>query len=146
MPRYFTVHQAERLLPVIKPLMEQAMVLFRALMQAGHELAGINWRINALGGTFVNRQHITRLRNRERATADRLRELIEEIQSQGCQVKDLNLGLVDFPTRYRGREVLLCWKIDEPFIAYWHEVEAGFAGRQPIDEEFLQSHRGETEH
>jgi hypothetical protein len=51
----------------------------------------------------------------------------------GCILKDINTGLVDFPTVRKGREVFLCWQHGEPEIAFWHDVDAGFAGRQPLD-------------
>jgi hypothetical protein len=59
--------------------------------------------------------------------------LIHEIQATGVLIKDINLGLLDFPALKDGREVYLCWQYGEGEIAFWHEIEAGFAGRQPID-------------
>jgi hypothetical protein len=58
-------------------------------------------------------------------------------------VKDLELGLLDFPTLYRGKEVCLCWRLGEPEIAFWHEVDEGYKGRKPIDQAFLENHRGD---
>ena len=63
-------------------------------------------------------------------------EAIQEIQALGVQVKDLGKGLVDFPYEYEGRIVFLCWKPDEDEINWWHETDAGFAGRQPLTDEF----------
>jgi hypothetical protein len=63
-------------------------------------------------------------------------EAIQEIQALGVQVKDFGKGLVDFPYEYEGRIVLLCWKFDEDEINWWHETDAGFAGRQPLTDEF----------
>ena len=62
----------------------------------------------------------------------------------GCLVKDLDKGLVDFPTLFRGEEVYLCWKMDEPAIQFWHSVEEGFSGRKQIDQEFRDNHRGDA--
>jgi len=59
--------------------------------------------------------------------------LIHQIQSAGAQIKDINIGLLDFSALKDGREVYLCWKFGEQDIAYWHEVDAGYAGRQPIE-------------
>ena len=64
---------------------------------------------------------------------DRLDELIHKVQDLGIQSKDLVIGLIDFPAWYEGREVYLCWQAGEGDIEYWHEVEAGFSGRQLID-------------
>jgi hypothetical protein len=58
-------------------------------------------------------------------------------------VKDLDTGLVDFPTMYRGVEVCLCWKLGEGAIGYWHGVDEGFRGRKPIDQDFRDQHRGD---
>jgi len=67
-----------------------------------------------------------------------LRELIstmEVLHAEGVQVKDPRAGLIDFPARRAGRVVLLCWKVGEPSLEFWHEIEAGFAGRRRVDEE-----------
>jgi hypothetical protein len=64
---------------------------------------------------------------------ERLDTLIHEILETGVQIKDINIGLLDFPTLRDGHEVYLCWKYGEGDIAFWHEVDAGFAGRQPIE-------------
>ena len=71
------------------------------------------------------------------------RALVERIQEMGCVIKDLDIGLVDFPTLFRGEEVYLCWKMDEPGIGFWHGVHEGFAGRKPIDQDFLEHHQGD---
>ena len=60
----------------------------------------------------------------------------------GAQIKDLDIGLIDFPTMYRGREVLLCWKLGEERIAFWHGTDEGFKGRKAINDEFREQHRG----
>ena len=65
------------------------------------------------------------------------------IQENGVVVKDLDIGLIDFPTLFRGEEVYLCWKLGETGIRFWHGLDEGFRGRKPIDEEFLANHRGE---
>ena len=64
------------------------------------------------------------------------------MQEIGCLIKDLDIGLIDFPTTYRGEEVYLCWKLGEPGIEYWHGVDEGFRGRKPIDQDFLDTPPG----
>ena len=66
--------------------------------------------------------------------AAEVNRLIEEVQALGCELKDIEQGLVDFRTVMEGREVYLCWKLGEPGIAWWHELETGFADRQPLPE------------
>ncbi len=63
---------------------------------------------------------------------DKLQGYVDELQEIGCELKDYSLGLVDFIGRHQGREVCLCWKLGEKQIGFWHELSAGFAGRQPI--------------
>ena len=65
------------------------------------------------------------------------------MQAIGCVVKDLDIGLIDFPTEFRGEEVYLCWKLGEPRIEFWHGVEEGFRGRKAIDQDFRDHHRGD---
>ena len=82
-------------------------------------------------------------KRRRDSSAAGLKETLEKIQEYGCVVKDLDIGLLDFPTLYRGEEVYLCWKLGEKGIGYWHGVHEGFRGRKAIDSEFLANHRGE---
>ncbi len=70
------------------------------------------------------------------ALVQRAKDAIEEIDAIGVQVKDLDIGLLDFPCLLEGETVLLCWKRGEPRIEFWHRIEDGFAGRQPIDARF----------
>jgi len=73
-----------------------------------------------------------------------LRNAIESVQELGCVVKDLDIGLIDFPTLFRGEEVYLCWKLGEPVIAFWHGVDEGFRGRKAIDRDFRDNHCGDS--
>ena len=63
---------------------------------------------------------------------ERLQDLVDELSEVGCELKDYQMGLVDFIGRHQGRDVYLCWKLGEGAIGYWHEVQTGFAGRQPV--------------
>ena len=69
---------------------------------------------------------------------------VDGVDELGAQVKDLDIGLIDFLTRYHGREVCLCWKLGEHGIRFWHSQEEGFKGRKPIDAEFLENHHGDA--
>ena len=83
-------------------------------------------------------------RERREGAAERLQSILEAVQEHGCLVKDLDTGLLDFPTLYRGSEVYLCWRLGETRIEFWHAIEDGFRGRKPIDEQFLANHTGEA--
>jgi hypothetical protein len=142
-PRYFTLDQARQLISTADRLLRQAIALKQEHERAGEEIEGINRKVAMMGGMYVDRQHYAGLRARVDATSMRLKELFEEIEEVGFQVKDLDIGLIDFPTLYRGEEVCLCWKLGESDIEFWHGSSEGFRGRKPIDQEFLDQHRGD---
>jgi len=145
MPRYFTLEQAERLLPAVKGQIEQAVTLKKENESAQKELQRHNQRVANLGGVLIDRQELLRVRARMDATALRLREVVESVQQTGVLIKDLDIGLIDFPTLLGGREVMLCWRLGEEAIRYWHGAEEGYRGRKEIDEDFLAGHRGDPE-
>jgi|SRR5687768_9472721 len=145
MPRYFTVKQAEALLPEVGESIRKAVHLKRENEKAEQELNALMHRVTMAGGMILDRQSLLGMRARRDATAMRLNEILEELQETGCQVKDLDMGLLDFPTLFRGEEVLLCWRLGEASIEYWHGTSEGFRGRRPIDQEFLDNHRGDPE-
>ena len=95
------------------------------------------------GGVVVDRAAVLQNRAQRDRHGEALKTAIEKIQEYGCVIKDLDIGLVDFPTLFRGQEVYLCWKMGESGIGYWHGVEEGFAGRKPIDRDFLDNHQGD---
>jgi hypothetical protein len=80
---------------------------------------------------------------RREADIGNLTECVESIHELGVQVKDLDIGLIDFPTLYHGGEVLLCYRLGETGIGYWHDTSDGFAGRRKIDRDFVDHHSGE---
>jgi hypothetical protein len=84
----------------------------------------------------VNSVSVARQRAEVEEHLNQVRESIAEIDAIGVQVKDLDTGLLDFPCRIEDEVVLLCWRMGEPTIEHWHTVEAGFQGRQPVDERF----------
>lgn len=146
MGRRFTVREAESLLPRLGELLREAIVLKTAYDEAEQAFNALTRKIVSLGGVTLDRARAVEIRlNRDRAAAQ-LKQTLERIQETGCAVKDLETGLLDFPTLYRGREVYLCWKLGEPAIRYWHGTDEGFAGRKPIDGDFLAGHQGDPKH
>ena len=83
-----------------------------------------------MGGVSVDRDRALGSRSRRDAAAAQLRSAIEQVQEIGCLIKDLDIGLIDFPTTYHGNEVYLCWKLGEDKVDHWHELHSGYAGRQ----------------
>jgi hypothetical protein len=136
--------QAEGLLPEVERLLRGLIQLKNDYEQNDAELTQISQRITLTGGMVAPRERIAQLRTRKDAAARGLKSALEKIQEIGCQLKDIEMGLIDFPTLYRDREVYLCWKLGESGIGYWHHVEDGFRGRRPIDSDFLTNHRGEN--
>jgi len=144
MSRRFTLEEAESLLPEIEKSIREAISSKSELEQAETALQAINQRVIMLGGVLVDRSAVYQNRLRRDQSAERLKASIQKIQESGCLIKDLDVGLVDFPTLFRGDEVYLCWKLGESSIGFWHGTQEGFAGRKPIDAEFRQQHRGDA--
>jgi hypothetical protein len=146
MPRRFTLGEARALLPEVGRLLREAVSLKTDYQQAERQIQSLSSQITLMGGMVVDRERILGARQAREDSAARLKAAIEAVQETGCLIKDLDVGLVDFPTLFHGREVYLCWRMDEDDIAFWHAVEDGFAGRKPIDADFLENHRGDRSH
>jgi hypothetical protein len=142
MPRFFTLEQARELLPRAKALIERAVESKSQYFIAEGWTEDFVRRVMLLGGVLVDREPYERNRNAQVKAGERLKSAVEEIQSYGIVVKDLDVGLIDFPTLFRGNEVYLCWRIGEDDLSFWHGVNEGFDGRKSIDKEFLDNHRG----
>jgi hypothetical protein len=139
--RTFTLDEAQSLLPVLESLLRTAIAGKKLMEEVEGEMQELNHRIFLNGGTHVDVVSVAR-RKAERAKAEqRAKDAIAEIDSIGVQVKDLDIGLLDFPCDVEGRIVLLCWKMGEHSIKHWHGTEEGFAGRKPIDERIARSRR-----
>jgi len=143
MPKRFTLAEAESLIPSVDRLLRKAVELKSGFSTAEQRVESFQRRIAMMGGIVVDRAKVKEDREHRDEAAASLRSIIEEVQELGCVVKDLDTGLVDFPTLFEGQEVYLCWKLGEPAIAFWHSVEDGFAGRKPIDQHFRENHQGD---
>jgi hypothetical protein len=132
--KYFNREEAEELLPIIRRSLEKAREQKRSLDHLDQELAAAAARIMMLGGSIPPYQELIRKKGEREESVARLEEVVNHIQETGCIVKDLDAGLVDFPTLRDGREVYLCWKLGEKRIEYWHGIDEGFAGRKPLDD------------
>jgi hypothetical protein len=135
----FTFDEAQSLLPELESLLKSAIEGKQAAEQVGAGLVDLATRIQSSGGMRVDTGGVARQHAEMEALLKRARDNIAEIDAIGVQVKDLESGLLDFPFRLDGQVVLLCWRMGEPVIGHWHTLDAGFQGRQPIDERF---HRG----
>lgn len=144
MPRYFKLNECERLLPEIRAALQDAVRHKAGYDSAERELEQRIAHIRAAGGAVVNRSAYLEARARRDTSSAALKQSLQTIEKTGATVKDLEIGLIDFLSLYRGREVCLCWKLGEDRIAFWHGVEEGFRGRKPIDEDFLRAHGEES--
>jgi hypothetical protein len=145
MPRYFTRDEAHRVLPRAGRAVREAIELKSEYQRIDSELREYTGRIMMLGGAIPNHDQVLGLRTNRDEQARRLKAVIDDLNELGCLLKDLDMGLLDFPTLYHGDEVYLCWKLGEDEISFWHGVNEGYAGRKAIDAEFLANHRGRSE-
>lgn len=137
--RTFTLDEAQCLLPVLESLLRTAINAKQIIEEADAELQALHHRIFLSGGMFLDIVPLAR-RRAERAKAERqAKDALAEIASIGVQVKDLSIGLLDFPCEVEGKTILLCWKLGEPAITHWHGLQEGFAGRKPIDQRIAKS-------
>jgi hypothetical protein len=132
----FTLEEANALLPVVDSLLGRAISAKEAAEQLERDIQALRQRIFLSGGMTVDIAGVARNRTEAEAEVQRAKEALGEIDSIGVQVKDLDTGLLDFPCRVDGELVLLCWRRGESRIEYWHTLESGFRGRQPLDERF----------
>ena len=134
--RTFTLDEAQSLLPVLEALLKRAIENKQAADEVESRLSALAQRIYVSGGMCVNVGEVARMRAEVESNTERVRETLTEIDAIGVQVKDLDSGLLDFPCRLDDEVVLLCWRMGESSIEHWHTMDAGFKGRQPVDERF----------
>jgi len=125
MPRYFTLLEANEALASIRPWMDEIQTIRREILIHQPEIWSVMEKSAGNGGNPTLSRMVK--------TFDRLDALLHSIQDIGALIKDINTGLLDFPALKDGREVYLCWKHGEGDIAFWHEIQDGFAGRKSMD-------------
>ncbi len=122
--KYFTVEEANAYIPELTREIRALLELKEKLVSLHAELTPFFEVISSNGGNKAAFLHLQ--------VAEEFRERIERIEKRGCLIKGLDPALIDFPHIRDGREVYLCWRYDEKEISYWHEIEGGFDGRQPL--------------
>ncbi|ACM06476.1 DUF2203 domain-containing protein [Thermomicrobium roseum] len=128
--RYFTVEEARALVPRLRGL----LIALQAEKRELDQLLGELRRLAPLAFLNGHGAQLERIEQRVAELTRSIREKVRVIHQLGVEVKDLDMGIVDFPSLRDGREVYLCWRVDEPTVAYWHDLDAGFRGRQPLEE------------
>ena len=122
--KYFTVEEANEALATLRPLVEQMLAARQRIVDAQPELWPVLEKAAGNGGSPKASAVL--------ADFEQVRHAVKAIGQMGIELKDVNTGLVDFLAQRDGREVYLCWRYNEPSVAFWHDLEAGFAGRQPL--------------
>ena len=128
MTRYFTVSQAERLLPEVERALRDALFHRGEALRARQELEQTSERIRMLGGMRVNPAELMAVRALLETSLAALKDAIEQVEHTGAQIKDLDIGLIDFLARFEDRDVCLCWKLGEPGSASGTVWRKAFAG------------------
>ena len=137
--RTFTLQEAQNLLPVLESLLRTAMDGKKLIEAVDNELQELAHRVLMSGGLLVNVVHMARRKAEREKAIRRVKDTLAEINAIGVQVKDIEIGLLDFPCKVEGRVVLLCWKLGEQGITHWHTSSEGFAGRKPVDERIAKA-------
>jgi hypothetical protein len=131
--RTFTLREAQSMLPILESLLRKSIESKTLIEEIDQEFTDLSERIFLNGGTLVDvRACAARKAQREKAI-QAAKDTLSEINAIGVQVKDLDIGLLDFPCKVDGEIVLLCWRMGEPTISHWHGTEEGYSGRRPID-------------
>ena len=130
--RHFTIEEAGEALAEVAPLMERLVARYRELRSGQARLAAVRARIAGNGGG-LQPARVAALEEALAAASAEVATGVGRLEELGVQLKDLDLGLLDFPARRNGAEVLLCWHVGEDAVTAWHGLEEGFAGRKPID-------------
>jgi hypothetical protein len=131
--RLFTLTEAERTRKELEPFLVEAIGVRKKLNLLEQDLAAISTRIMMMGGVVVAYAKVAEKRTEHQNLAEVMKTNLEKILSTGCLIKDLDVGLLDFPAIINNEEVYLCWKLGEDRIRYYHKQDEGYAGRKPLD-------------
>jgi hypothetical protein len=134
-PRFFSLEEANRMLPLVRRIVEDIMEQYRGLEP-------VVARFNALAPGEAVTPAGRRVKAEAEARTSAIDALVHELHELGCAFKGFDEGLVDWYSLYAGRPVFLCWRLGEPEIAWWHQVDTGFLGRQPIPPSQREAFRG----
>jgi hypothetical protein len=134
-PKLFSLSEAEHARRQVEPLLIDAMEGRRQMGDLEESLSAVANRIQIMGGVTIDYDVVARMRADLNKVVAKVRDALDQIQATGCIVKDLDSGLVDFPSVIKDEEVYLCWRLGEDRIRFYHRQDEGFSGRKPIDPE-----------
>lgn len=132
-PRLFSLTEAERTRRELEPVLIEAMECRKKLSGLDAELSAVAARIMMMGGILVPHDKLSLVRAEHTRLVQNLKSALDQILETGCIIKDLDVGLLDFPSMIDNEEVYLCWKLGEDRIRFYHRQDEGFAGRKPLD-------------
>ena len=127
--RLFTLDEALALLPTVRQLLTEIQARRREIEERS---AALDRLLAATGGNGYLAADVTRAREALAQAAGQLQRLMTDLDETGAELKGIDEGLIDFRAQREGREVYLCWRLGEECIAYWHDLDTGYAGRQPL--------------
>ena len=125
MPRYYTPEEANAALPEVREIVKTMLAARQRIVDAQPELWPVLEKAAGNGGS--------RKAGSVLADFEAVQRSVKALERMSIEIKDMNTGLIDFLGKREGRDVYLCWRYDEPSVAFWHDIEAGFAGRQPLE-------------
>lgn len=140
--RYFTVEKANQALPLVRRIVEDIVREYgtwKTLMRQ-YEVVTSDTVADPVAVPNERAAQVD-LRERIEGVAQQIAGFVDELNAVGCVLKGFDDGLVDFYGRRGGRDIFLCWKLGEPEVLHWHEIDEGFAGRQPLEPEMVQEGR-----
>lgn len=144
--RTFTLDEAQALVPILESLLRTAMQGKKLIQEVEAELQALGGRIFCSGGVTVDVLQVARRKAEREKAVQSVKDSLAEIDATGVQVKDLDIGLLDFPCQVEDEVILLCWKLGEEKITHWHGVSEGFRGRKPIDARILKAKKPDKPH
>ena len=139
--RTFTLDEAQSLLSTLESLLRTAINGKTLIEEVDNEFQETAHRVFLNGGTHLDIVYLARRKAEREKTIQRVKDAVAEIDATGVQVKDIDIGLLDFPCEVEGAILLLCWKLGEKSITHWHGVSEGYAGRKPIDDRISKAKR-----
>jgi hypothetical protein len=130
--KYFTLAEANAMLPLVRAIVDDIVTLYNDVQERRDRLAKVRQAHGHRRDDDTYDEEVQQIEDEIEKDYDRLNEFGDELRRLGVELKDPVSGLVDFLTQIDGREVYLCWKLGEGEIAFWHELNAGFSGRQSL--------------
>jgi hypothetical protein len=140
--RTFSLQEAQSMLPILEGLLRKTIDAKSLIEEVDEEFEELSQRIFVNGGTLVEVSYWAKRKAEREKSLQIAKDAVAEINAIGVQVKDLDIGLLDFPCNVDGEIVLLCWKMGEEKITHYHGLEEGFSGRKPIDERIHRAEPG----